>query len=117
MSDWFKPEVVYLIKDRKGNFAPTTKVYPSKSGAKNGLNSFVETIIDNECRRGVMWDIYYQYKFLRKKKEKLTLLNFNANSGLNQQGVVQQEDIDKFYDMLNAAYEEWQIEEIVQNHG
>lgn len=121
MSNWFQPEVVYLIKDRKGNLAPRTKVYPSKSGAKNGLNNFIETIIDDKCQvassSGIMWDIYYQYKYLGKKVDKLTPLNFNANSQLNQHGVITQEDIDKFYDMLRAAYDEWQIEEIVQNYG
>ena len=111
MSEWHKPDVVYVIKDRKGNLAARTKIYPSKSGAKNGLNWFVDGLLDNKTK----YDIWYMYNYWLKKQQKLNLSHFN-NGQINQSGPVTQEEIDAFYQLQEDLYNEWQIEEVKQNY-
>lgn len=109
VSPYHHPKTVYVIRDRKGNFAARTKIYPSKSGAKNGLNWFVDALLQNHTR----YDIWYMYN--SKRTEKLTLADFN-NGQVNQSRPVSQAEIDQFYQFQEDLYKKWQIEEIAQNY-
>jgi len=121
MSDWYQPKYVYLIKDRKGNIAPRTKVYPSKGGAKNGRNNFLDGIISNACsviarypNYAGVW-IVYQTQLHNKSQGKITLKDCDLLSQRWSKPVTQK-DVDKYYEIIETMTNEWQIEEIQQDY-
>lgn len=121
MSNWYTPEKVYVIRDRKGNFAPRTKIYPSKSGASNGRNSFLDGFINYECELVAgypnyigVWIVYQTYKNMGHI-DRVTLQHCDIVARRFNKSVTQI-DINKFYDIIESAKNEWQVEEIVQHY-
>ena len=120
MSDWSTPDKVYLIKDKNGNFAPRTKIYPSKSGAKNGKTSFIMGELSSICQEKVnseeLWDINHIHTcYLKGPDRRVTLKTLVQPCRKSSEAT--QEDIDEYYSMLADLDEKWTIEEIKQNYG
>lgn len=128
--EFYRPKTVFVIQNKAGGLAPRTKIYPSRGGAGNGFNSFLEGELNFRIGKdaGEAMDTLLHIWIWGAGKKVFRswdtfghfLDNQSASARAHRHTVLRvaitEVVYDAFMEIVDAIYDEWNVEEIEQKY-